>query len=282
MYQNEINKIKSQIDPDVYSLFQESGAVLAGGAVTSLFTSREINDWDIYFKTKSGFCNVIREMYGYNKDSYTSGIGSMRITHFTKRSILTDVSGENVQLIGFKNFETVENIFKSFDFTINMGAFDFATESMILHEDFMKHNSQRFLSFNERTDFPLISALRVDKYRERGYSISKAQMFRILLAVNSKNFESWEDIKNELGGLYGLNPDEIFDETKPFDINEASKQLDKVFLPNKHYQLKNCPYFQEVMDNFEHMIDEETMNWYNQMKSSGNEYSWKAFENFFV
>jgi hypothetical protein len=38
----------------------------------------------------------------------------------------------------------------------------------VLHEDFLKHNSQRILKFNPTTDFPIISALRVQKYEDKG------------------------------------------------------------------------------------------------------------------
>lgn len=273
MYQTEINKIKAAFDPEVYQLLQESDAILAGGAITSVFTNREVNDYDIYFKSKGGWCNVLREMYGQNSGNILDGMYSLRVVHYTGRSILCDSSEQKIQLIGFKTFNSVLNIFESFDFTINMAAFEFKTETLTLHKDFLKHNSQRFLSFNEKTDFPLVSALRVDKYKERGYSISKAQMFRLLLAVNNKQFNSWEDFKSELGGLYGLNPDEIVDETKEFSVEEGMRQLDKVFLPNKHYTLKANPEFTELFENFPHMVDETTKKWYDKEKESGGLYA---------
>ena len=263
MFKSEIDKIKQAIDPDVFQLFKESGVILAGGALTSLFTNREVNDYDLYFRTKEGFCNVLRDMYDLNKDSNT-GISTLHVSHYTNRSILVDQYGVNLQFIGMTTYNSIWDIFDSFDFTINMCAFDFKTEELTMHKDFMKHNAQRFLQFNEKTTFPLVSALRVDKYRERGYTISKAQMFRILLACNQKKFESWKDFKNELGGLYGLNPDEVVDESKPFSIEEGMKQINKIFIPNKHFELKANPEFSELIKNFEHMIDAETKAWYDE------------------
>lgn len=269
MHEKEIKQIQAQLDPELYQLLRESRAVLAGGALTSIFTNKEVNDWDIYFQTKEGFFNFVRGIYRLNSSDYAS-LSTARVNHMTDRSILcVDGNQNNIQLIGFKTFNSPWNIFDSFDFTINMAAFDFQTETLTLHKDFLKHNSQRFLQVNEKTDFPLISVLRVDKYRERGYTISKAQMFRLLLAVNKKQFNSWEDFKKELGGLYGLNPDQIVDETKPFSEEEAIRQLDQVFVSTKYVNIDCMPAFSDIYKRFEHMIDEETKEWYDGVKKSG-------------
>lgn len=42
--------IKKFIDPDLYEILANMDAYLAGGAISSLFTNRKINDFDIYFQ----------------------------------------------------------------------------------------------------------------------------------------------------------------------------------------------------------------------------------------
>ena len=46
MYEVEKKKIKDALG-DVYGRLQENKVVLAGGAITSLFTNREIADFDL-------------------------------------------------------------------------------------------------------------------------------------------------------------------------------------------------------------------------------------------
>ena len=261
MFEQEKQKLKSLFDEEVCHILREANAVLAGGALTSIFTGKEINDLDIYFKTKEGFSHLIRSVYDANT-GINIGMKGGRIAHYTDRSILINSYNQEIQLIGMTTYNSVWNIFDSFDFTINMCAYDFRTEEFIMHKDFLKHNAQRFLCFNEKTTFPLVSALRVDKYRERGYTISKAQMFRVLLACNQKKFESWDDFKKELGGLYGLEPDEVVDTSKEFSIEEGMKQLDKIFVPNMKFTPKANPDFEDIMEKFEHMLDPATKQWY--------------------
>ena len=44
MYEVEKAKIKQAIGGDVYDMLKETKCILAGGAITSLFTNKEIND----------------------------------------------------------------------------------------------------------------------------------------------------------------------------------------------------------------------------------------------
>ena len=47
MYEVEKRKIKEMLGSEVYDVLKETKCVLAGGAITSLFTNKEINDFDI-------------------------------------------------------------------------------------------------------------------------------------------------------------------------------------------------------------------------------------------
>lgn len=233
-FKKEKNKLLCFSD-DLQYLLAENGCWIAGGAITSVFTGKEINDIDVYFPNKEAFSNVMASIYD-NDVSF----GDAHICHITDKSLLLQSDGEDVQFIVFKFFDSVQEIFDSFDFTAVMGAYSFAEKKFYLHPEFLKHNSQRFLSFNQGTDYPLISMLRVDKYRERGYSTSKQEMLKIGFAIANKDFDSWEKVIDEVGSMYGLNPEEIFDTTKPFSLGETIKQLDNLFIP-KHYKNTDPP-----------------------------------------
>lgn len=213
-----------------------SNAYVAGGAVTSVFTGREINDVDIYFKSRAAFETAVF-------DAYEQGIWCVAAS---KRAVTFAQAERVVQFMHFDFFPTAEDIFTAFDFTVVMGALDLDAEEQwkwnselgkhvkagephpasgfVLHADFLKHNSQRFLRFNPGTRFPLASACRVLKYQQRGYTIGKGDIMKVALAVRGVRIESWEDLKDQIGGAYG---DKVVleNEDKPFSLSAAIDAL---------------------------------------------------------
>lgn len=228
-YEKEAKKLLCFSDNLAYALEQQ-GCWIAGGAVTSVFNGKEINDIDVYFPSKEAFSEVMAEIYNHSEISF----GEAHICHITEKSILLQSEGQDVQFIVFKFFNSIEEIFNSFDFTAVMGAYSLKEKVFYFHPDFLKHNAQRFLKFNDGTDYPLISMLRVDKYRERGYTTSKQEMLKIGMAIANKNFDNWDKVIDEVGSMYGLSKDEIFDKTKPFSLDEVIRQLDNLFIPKKY------------------------------------------------
>lgn len=191
-------------------------AFVAGGAVTSVFTGAKINDVDVYFKSRRAFETAVYQAY---EDGLWCVASSKRAVTFADRG------GAVAQLMHFDYFPTADSIFAAFDYTICMGAldldaapkkewnsktFEFDTigedhpdSGFVFHPDFLKHNSQRFLKFNPGTRYPLASATRVLKYQQRGYTIGKGDMMKIALAVRGVKIDTWEDLKDQIGGAYG-------------------------------------------------------------------------------
>lgn len=204
---------------DLPDLFEQYDVIVAGGAITSMFTGNEVNDIDIYFRDKESFSKFFLEVV-------SGRVGYFSIAHHTDKSILFTDHDNKYQLIVYKFFPEIQDIFNDFDFTVNMGAFDFKNDCFVLHKDFMKHNSQRYIGINENTAYPLVSVLRIDKYRQKGYSVSKPQLLKLLFRINNLKLDSWEDALSQVAGMYGIDPEKIFDKTKEFSIDEAITQLD--------------------------------------------------------
>jgi hypothetical protein len=206
-YANEIKNLLSGAD-------KFKGGYLAGGAVTSVFTRQPINDYDYYFKSEEAFAEAVR-------DAYDAG---MWCVDASKRAV-TFASGNSVyQLMHFGFFPTADDIFAAFDFTACMAAYDFDAETLVMHDDFLTHCSQRFLRFNPGTRYPLASAVRVLKYQDRGYSIGKGDITRIALACRKVEINSWEDLKDQIGGAYG---DKVLLSAKgDFTLDAAMEALD--------------------------------------------------------
>lgn len=193
--------------------FQPNDSFLAGGALTSLFTKQHINDFDIYFKSKEAFTKALEDAYEYH----------MWCVHVSSRAI-TFADGDDIyQYMFFKWFPTAENIFESYDFTACMGAVDLNSKEFVFHPRFLADVSKRELNFNPGTDFPLASGIRTLKYIDKGFSLHKKEMTKILTACVFKNITSWEELKEQLGGNYGEKV--VLDTTKEFTLENAVEAI---------------------------------------------------------
>lgn len=219
MYSKELAKLKEL--SDVIPCLEDVGAYLAGGAVTSVMTNREVNDLDLYFKDEKSFTAFIT--------LWLAGeLGFTQVVSVTDKSLtLHDTTnGILVQAVYYKWFPTPEDVFKDFDFTINMGLLDLSNSEFHFHENFFKHNSQRYIDVNTNTAYPIITALRLEKYSKRGYTVSKQQFLKVMFAIMKLELKDWESLKNHIGGMYGLSLEDIFDVNKPFSLDEVIVQLD--------------------------------------------------------
>ena len=279
IYSKEGQMIKDFFGEDLCHLLAESGAILAGGAITSIFTGKEVNDWDIYFTSREGWSNFIREIYGYNEHQFMRMFEKPTVFASTKKSILLRswLYKKTIQLIGINTHSSPADIFRSFDFTINMGAYLFEQDSFYFHPNFLMHNAKRELHFNPNTSFPLISAMRSKKYEERGYTISTSEMYKILLCIANKNIDSWDELEKELGGMYGFTFDGVFKEEANGEFN-LLKAVD--LLSNFNFRndvdfdettrpslgVKN---FGELIETFDHMFDDATKEWFKSCECGG-------------
>lgn len=173
--------------------FSPKGAFIAGGAITSVFTGKPINDVDFYFKSKDDFIEAVG--LAYNESLWCVAASDRAVTFVNGDSI--------VQLMHFDFFPTAEAIFDAFDFTVCMAAYDLDKEEFVFHENFMKHAAQRHLSFHSGTRYPYGSLLRVLKYQQRDYRIGKGDLLRIGLSLQKVQINSWDDLAAAIGGQYG-------------------------------------------------------------------------------
>ena len=175
------------------SYFMPKGAWVAGGALTSVYTGQSINDVDIYFKDRASFEEAVR-------GAYDDGLWCVAKT---SRAVTFAYGNSIVQMMHFNWFSDPAAIFDSFDFTCCMAAMDCETKDIIMHGDFLKHASQRFLKFHSGTAFPFGTVARVLKYQKRGYTIGVNEMLRIALKCSTVPISSWDDLKEQIGGQYG-------------------------------------------------------------------------------
>lgn len=193
---------------------------VAGGALTSIATGKhdQIEDYDCFFADVNSCVAAIRYMKDNNP--HVGFVSDKAITYVMK-------DGTKIQFIYDDFYPTAEDIFKSFDFTVCMAAYDNMQECIVTHESFWMHNAQKYLKFNSGTKFPIISSLRVSKYNTKGYKTSRNEMIKIGLAIASLNLTSWEDAKKQLGNTYGFTLADFKDcEDTPFSIEDLIERIE--------------------------------------------------------
>lgn len=242
-YTFEKNKLYAYLGKYLVSFMKDYNAYVAGGTVTSLFSNREINDVDVYFPNEKKAIAFL---------SHLIEDGAWVVSH-TKKATQLMYDEKNVQVIHFDYFETAEDLFGSFDYTVCMGLYDFNKEEYVLHDDFLKHNSQRILKYNPKTSYPIVSMLRIQKYEDKGYKISKPEFVRVVLSCMNLEINSYEELKDHMGGLYGENFDKLFEdvEDEDFDLEVAINKLADLALSEDYFKMPESKEYEldEIIKN---------------------------------
>lgn len=192
-----------------YDKLKKYECFLAGGAITSLFTNSEVNDYDIYFRNKELLAKFLE--YEIRDRNWVKVV--------TDKAFSIESDGNKFQFIFFDYFDSAEDIFETFDFTVCMGAYDFKEEKFILGDNFLIDNAKRRIKFNPKTKFPIVSLMRLDKYKKKGYKTSKAEKLRIIFTIMQLKIETKEQLSSQIGGMYGERYDNIL---KDFDDGNIS------------------------------------------------------------
>jgi hypothetical protein len=225
-YEYEKQQFKNYLGTATYNMLKSYNVIVAGGAITSIFTNKEINDIDIYFRSKQDLSDFL-----YNE------MRSNWVIAHTDKAFLFKHNGKKLQAIYFRYFETANDIFNTFDYTVCMGAYDFKSEEFILHEDFLRHNASKILKFNSNTSYPIVSALRISKYLNKGYYISKPEYLRVMLTIANTHITTYEELKAQMGGMYGENYDNILapKEGEELDISSIIEKISDLNLDKNYF-----------------------------------------------
>lgn len=248
-FQFEKNKLYAYLGKELVELLKKYKVIVAGGTITSLLSNKDINDIDVYFRNEESIIDFVSEIWG---DSHWVVSHTKKATQFA--FAVKDRDAIDLQLIHFEYFNSPEEIFKTFDYTVCMGAFDFEKEEFVLHEDFLKHNSQRLLKFNSDTAFPIVSMLRVQKYENKGYKISKPEFIRIILTCMNLDINTYEELKEQMGGMYGINYDKLFEDVddEEFDLQQAIDKISDLVLDEEYFKKPVQSEFdvlEDILDN---------------------------------
>lgn len=216
--------------PNNPSPFNINGCFIAGGAIHSIVTGTTINDFDIYPKSRKDFEDLLINLI--EKENFS-------IVNISNKAVTLEcINNLNekyiAQIIFFKFYNTAEELFKTFDFTICMAAFDCDTFEYKFHPNFYQDVASKTLRYNENALYPVNSLLRVKKYSDKGYNLGKMCTIKLALSLMKRGLpSSWKELEEETGGLYG---NELFsDYNADFSYENIINLLDSIDNNNISY-----------------------------------------------
>lgn len=217
-------------NPDPFGL---KGCYIAGGSILSIATKSDINDYDIYPKNAKGFEDVIHILHDSN--CFVVNISDRAITFKSNDEKNDNDERMIIQVMTYDYFENAEKIFENFDFTVCMGAFDCDSKEYNFHNDFYPDIATKTLRFNHKTRYPLNSLLRVNKYRQKGFFISKPEYTKMALTIaNTGMPNSWEELEAQIGGSYGREI-ELARKDQEFNFDNAIEILSEMVFDFDYY-----------------------------------------------
>lgn len=200
-------RLYNELPSQYRDMIQHYDCWLAGGAILSLVVGSEINDFDLYFKTKYDAFEFYEELNG-------------TLISVTDKSIVVKRHNNGktyiFNLIIFKYFDYAQDIFDSFDFTCCKAAW--TGKKFIYDSKFMPDVASRRISYTPSFRYPIASLLRVYKYQKKGFTISRNEMLKIIFMITQHPVDSIEQLEEELGSHYGVSLSKIYPKDEEFSI----------------------------------------------------------------
>lgn len=237
------------------------GCFIAGGSILSIVTETDINDFDIYPKSQLDFENILMDLLE-KEDCYIINISEKAVTLKSKKHKDYLNNEYTFQVMFFNYYNTPEEIFHSFDFTVCMAAFDFDNLEYHFHSNFYQDIASKTLRYNENALFPLSSLLRVKKYSEKGYELGKTCNIKLAVSLMNRGLpETWKELEEEIGGLYGSKPS-IEDKNIKFSYENIVNFLDTINPERLNQESKNTQIYEFLSNNYNSVLEYFKINEY--------------------
>lgn len=169
--------------------------ILCGGAINSIFTNTKVADLDFYCSRREKIDEALAYLNGFF-NSADPFITDNAISLVRKQGVRVYHAQLITRFIGEPS-----TIFKYFDFTVTMGAFDFSTNSFVLDEEFLPDIASKRLVYGGNSMFPICAMYRTLKYQKKGYTLPGSTVMHIALSIVRLDIKTYKDLKEHLMGI---------------------------------------------------------------------------------
>ena len=199
------SKILSIINPnnELASLVREQ-CFLAGGAIRNFIIRKEINDFDIYFKSRIAADEFSRIVLLADEKCNLQSIFTDSLKIVSKTDNAITLKSTDLNSVFFKHpiqFITKVTgnpsfVVKTFDFTNCMGYYDPDDGGKIEISQMLNAIKWKKLYFNSNSDNPLSSLKRLVKFQYLGFKATEKCLLDILTACQKLSKEEIEKFKS--------------------------------------------------------------------------------------
>lgn len=235
----KLNRWLESIDDKEVKKVIEDNAIISGGALVSLLTGVEVNDYDVYFKTKEAVLTVAK--YYVDKFNEAHKVEAVISEKDGKVKIFIQsegVAGENddeeplipeeitqteseqqdkpkyrpvyltsnaitlsdkIQIV-IRFWGDVEEIHKNYDFAHCTCSWSSWDNELLLPQKALECIINKELYYIG-SKYPLCSIIRARKFINRGYTINAGQYLKMCLQLNEINLHDIETLKDQLVGV---------------------------------------------------------------------------------
>lgn len=201
MYEQEHYKLTKDLAPEDLDVLRHHQVVLAGGALTSVFSRQPIRDYDFYF-TNAREAYAVMGFYQQLADmgQVTQVDDTEQATTF--KDVANRGTQNTYQMIHLPETFCTQpfDLIAQFDFTICQAALDLATGKFVFGAEFLYHLAQRRLVFNPKCRFPICALHRVQKFTRRGFQLAGVEAIKIALAIQALP-ANWLELRRQLRGV---------------------------------------------------------------------------------
>lgn len=179
----------------IWKLFPE--ALLAGGAVRSLYDNTEVEDYDFFMPSLS-----LMEYLWHNIEGHQNIVDKVLFKCPQKRLVsLLLKDGSKVQLIYIKDYSSPEELTGLFDFTVCCATKDIKGKIYFTPE-FYRDVEGRMLNINTIT-YPMSTMKRMVKYVQKGYLVDSGVYKQLAKSILEANKE--EELQDDEEGWSWYN-----------------------------------------------------------------------------
>jgi hypothetical protein len=189
----------------LYRPIRDTGGMLCGGALTSLFSSTDIHDFDLYFKSRGLIKSFERDLR--DAEVWTIQHSSTNATTWHNKK------GIKVQIIQRPDLilEHACRVLDTFDFSVCSAGLDLESGVLWYHPHFFEDLKNKNLRYNLKAPAPINALKRVVKYVSRGFAISEEELNKIESRVDKHFLADQALLTKELGGMYDVKSTELLD-----------------------------------------------------------------------